>query len=246
VTNKRPILSSDSNDIVVIDETEPCPYLEGQTARLPLKMPFRVITLEDADRRLALGHRRTGEFIYQTNCPSCNACEPIRIQIADFRLGRSFRRVLKRGDLLLRQEIGEMRADVARIDLFNKHRKMRGLAKQDSDIDFDEYVWGFVRSCFQSFEISYFLEDRLVCVAICDRGNQSLSAVYTYYDPELKSLGLGTYSILKQVQYCQMNRLNFLYLGYYVAQCDNMKYKARFVPNERLINGTWVKYLNHE
>jgi arginine-tRNA-protein transferase len=118
----------------------------------------------------------------------------------------------------------------------------RGLARQDADIDIDEYIWGFVRSCFQSFEISYYLDERLVCVAVCDLGKQSVSAVYTYYEPDLKQFSLGTYSILKQIEFCQQRALRYLYLGYYVADCENMKYKARFVPNERLINGKWQRF----
>lgn len=227
---------------MVIDETEPCPYLDGETARLPLKMPFRAITLEDADRRLALGHRRTGEFVYQTNCPACKACQPIRIETTQFRFSRNHRRTIRRGDLRFHQQIGELVADSARVDLFNKHRQVRGLAKRDADIDIDEYAWGFVRSCFQSFEIGYYLDHQLACIAVCDLGKESLSAVYTFYDPDLRSDSLGTYSILKQIELCQQRGLKFLYLGYFVAQCENMKYKARFLPNERLIDGQWVKF----
>jgi arginine-tRNA-protein transferase len=205
-------------------------------------MPFRAITLEDADRRLALGHRRTGEFVYQTNCPACKACQPIRIETTQFRFSRNHRRTIRRGDLRFHQQIGELVADSARVDLFNKHRQVRGLAKRDADIDIDEYAWGFVRSCFQSFEIGYYLDHQLACIAVCDLGKESLSAVYTFYDPDLRSDSLGTYSILKQIELCQQRGLKFLYLGYFVAQCENMKYKARFLPNERLIDGQWVKF----
>ena len=133
-------------------------------------------------------------------------------------------------------------ADDQRVALFNKHRKLRGLAKRDADIDVEEYIWGFVRSCFESFEITYWQDDRLVCLAVCDRGNNSMSAVYTFFDPDMKSAGLGTYSILKQIEYCDRNNLRHLYLGYYVAKSPHMQYKSRFVPNERLIDGKWVRF----
>jgi arginyl-tRNA--protein-N-Asp/Glu arginylyltransferase len=231
---------TEATDIVIIDETESCPYLEGKTARMPLRMPMTKITLGQADQRLAQGHRRTGEFVYQTNCPNCTACEPIRLKCNEFQLSRNLRRVRNRGDREFRQEIGPLQSDAQRIALFNKHRRLRGLAKKDTDIDAEEYVWGFVRSCFESFEISYWAKDRLVCLAVCDVGSNSMSAVYTFFDPDLKSVGLGTYSILKQVEYCQTNQLQHLYLGYYVAGSRNMEYKSRFKPNERLIEGQWV------
>lgn len=231
-----------ANDIVIIDETESCPYLEGNTARMPLRMPMAKITLSQADQRLAEGHRRTGEFVYQTNCPNCSACEPIRLDCRDFQFSRNQRRSLHKGNRKFRQEIGPLKSDAQRIALFNKHRRLRGLAKPDTDIDLEEYVWGFVRSCFESFEISYWLEDELACLAVCDYGANSMSAVYTFFDPERKSDGLGTYSILKQIEYCQSHQLQYLYLGYYVAGSPHMEYKSRFTPNERLIDSQWVKF----
>lgn len=235
---------TEATDIVIIDETESCPYLDGETARMPLRMPMTKITLAQADQRLAEGHRRTGEFVYQTNCPSCQACEPIRLDCFEFQFSKNQKRTLSRGNKKFRQEIGPLQGDAERLELFNRHRRQRGLAKKDTDIDMEEYVWGFVRSCFESFEITYWLDDRLVCLAVCDLGSNSMSAVYTFFDPDLKADGLGTYSILKQVEYCQAQRLQHLYLGYYVAGSKHMRYKSRFVPNERLISGQWVRFEN--
>lgn len=233
-------------DIIVIDETEACPYLAGETARMPLRMPLARITLEQADQRLAEGHRRTGEFIYQTNCPSCSACQPIRLDVGEFQFSRNHRRTLNRGDRKFQQRIGPLEADQQRASLFNKHRKLRGLAKRETSIDLNEYAWGFVRSCFESFEITYWLDDRLVCLAVCDLGATSVSAVYTFYDPEIESDSIGTYSVLKQIQYCQEQGLRHLYLGYYVAGSKHMRYKARYTPCELLVDGKWLKFVSTE
>jgi len=229
-------------DIVIIDETEPCPYLPEQVARMPLRMPLSKITPEECDVRLAEGHRRTGEFVYQTNCPNCNACEAIRIDVGQFEFSRSHRRVLKRGDAKFLQQFGPMKVDATRVALFNKHRRLRGLAKRESDIDTEEYAWGFVQSCFDSFEISYWSEERMIALAVCDHGRRSLSAVYTFFDPDLKSDSLGTYSILKQIEFCQTHRLQYLYLGYYVEGSSHMQYKSRFLPHERLIDQRWLRF----
>ena len=236
------ITTSNFNDILIIDETEPCPYLSDQVARMPLCMPLTKITPADADTRLGCGFRRTGEFLYRTNCPNCNACESIRVDVAQFRFSRNARRVLKRGDEKFTQSIGELKADSERVRLFNKHRRTRGLAKRDTDIDLEEYAWGFVRSCLDSFEISYRYQDQLVAIAICDLGQTSLSAVYTFYDPDLAKDGVGTYSILKQLQHCIDRKLEHLYLGYYVEDSPHMVYKQRFRPHERLIDGQWVRF----
>ena len=232
------------SDITVVDETETCPYLEDQIARMPLRMPLVQITPAQADLRLAAGHRRTGEFVYQTQCPTCEACQPIRVIVPEYSFSRNQRRVLARGDRRLLQRIGSLKSDQQRVNLFNKHRRLRGLSKAEGDIDLEEYVWGFVRSCFESFEMTYWLDDRLVALAVCDIGRHSLSAVYTFYDPEVNAVGLGTYSILKQIQFCQLRNLRFLYLGFYVEQSPHMVYKSRFKPHERRIAGNWERFEN--
>lgn len=239
----REMTIQEKSDIIIIDETEPCPYLPGRTARMPLRMPLRPITPVYADELLAQGHRRTGEFIYQTQCPRCNACEPIRIDCWRFAFSSNQRRVLSRGNTRYHQQIGALVADESRVGLFNRHRQLRGLATQDKDIELDEYHWGFVRSCFDSFEMAYIDHlGQLVCVAICDRAGDSLSAVYTFFDPTIPHDSLGTYSILKQIEFCLKNRLRFLYLGYYVDRSLHMQYKSRFLPHERLVRGKWIGF----
>ena len=231
-----------SNDIVIIDETEPCPYLTGETARMPLRMPVGKISLAEADERLADGHRRTGEFVYKTKCPSCVACQPVRIDCDEFQFSKNQKRILSRNDNQIDILNGPLIADEQRVLLFNKHRRMRGLAKRDHDIDLEEYIWGFVRSCFDSFEMSYWKDGKLICLAVCDRGKQSVSAVYTFFDPDLTRESLGTYSILKQIEYCQKKNLKYLYLGYYVQNSPHMAYKQRFVPQERMIDAKWIRF----
>lgn len=227
-------------DVTVYDELEPCPYLDKETARLPLQVPSQRITPIEVDSRLAAGQRRTGEFVYSTHCPSCQACRPIRLRASDIAFNATQRKTLRRNQAVLEPYIGPVIVDQARVDLFNKHRNERGLGKRISSIQSEEYAWAFQRSCFDTFEIAYSLNGDLVCVAICDQGSNSMSAVYTYYDPDYASMSLGTYSILKQIEYCRQTKREFLYLGFYIAESPNMSYKANFTPHERLEDGKWV------
>ncbi len=231
----------EKSDIVVVDELEPCPYLPDQVARMPLRLPIKAIEPREMDRLMQQGSRRTGEFIYRTNCPNCQACEAIRLDCRRFEPSASQRRALRRG-AAFRQCVGPLVADRQRVDLFNLHRRARRLNRSDQDIDVDEYHWGFVRSCFQSFEMSYWLGERLVMLAVCDQGESSLSAVYTFYDPFIRGQSLGTYSVLKQIEYCRLKKIQYLYLGYFIAESPPMRYKAQFLPHERLQRGKWIRY----
>ena len=82
----------------------------------------------------------------------------------------------------------------------------------------------------------------LVGVAVVDRGMTSLSAVYCCYDPHCSRLGLGTYSILKQIELCRRLGLRHLYLGLHIAESKPMAYKARFRPHQRLLSGRWQNF----
>ncbi len=230
------------DDILIHDELEKCPYLPERVARMPLHVPTSEVNAVDTDQRLAAGQRRTGDFVYQTKCPNCNACQSIRIPVDEFVMDRTMRRTKRRNDQLLEMDVGRVQCDQERAQLFNLHRKTRGLGQSSNQIDPDDYQWAFGRTCFDTFEIAYRLNGELVCLAIVDQGDQAISAVYTFYDPLQPKLSLGTYSILKQIEFCQHNNKRYLYLGFFIGECKHMTYKARFLPHERLINGDWHRF----
>lgn len=229
-------------ELVVHDELQPCPYLEHRVSRLPLRIPARGLERSELEVRLARGDRRQGLFLYRPACPGCVACEPIRLELARFTPNRSQRRTLKRGDRLLTVELGEPQADLERVTLYNRHKALRGLSAGQGEVDVRSYREFLAMSCCDTLEIRYRLGDTLIGIAIADRSSDALSAVYCYYDPDHERLGLGTYSILKQLELCRMWGLRYLYLGLYIEESLHMRYKARFLPHQRLLEGTWVEF----
>ena len=237
-----PLLPGNPPELVVHDRLSKCPYLEGRTARLPLRLPIRELTPAELDERLEAGDRRQGAVLYRTACPSCKACEPIRIRVREFSLTRTLRRTKQRCDRLLRVETGPPLCDARRVELYNLHKHGRGLADEPTPIGPDDYTEFLVATCCESFELRYYLRDKLIGAAVTDRSQRALSAVYCYYDPAQAALGIGTYSILKQLELCHEWDLEFLYLGLYVAESPHMNYKARFLPHERLLDGRWTHF----
>jgi arginine-tRNA-protein transferase len=231
-----------TREIVIYDQPHECPYLPEQTARLPYRQPTELLAPAEFDRKLASGDRRSGVFLYRPHCPACQACEPIRVDVANFAPRATQRRTLRRGDELLEISLGEPRVDEVRIDLFNAHRAARGLDHGDAPIDLGGYSQFLADSCCTTCEICYWHAGELVGVAITDLGREALSAVYCYYDPSYRGVGLGTYSVLKQVEFCRQTERRYLYLGYYVAPSQHMSYKALFRPHERLIAGVWQRF----
>lgn len=228
-----PIAESVSNE-------HECSYLQSERANLPLKLPARRLTLDEFDFVLDKGIRRSGFFLYHTACPSCNACQPTRVEVGAFRWGDSFRRIKNRGDRDLRIHASRPALTQDHLTLFNLHRNLRGLGGQDQDYRASDYESFLVQSCCaETVELSFWLKDELIAVSIVDCGRISLSAVYTFFDPNHSRYSLGTYAILKQFEFALSSQRKYVYLGMYVAKNSHLNYKSRFTPQERFINGHW-------
>ena len=226
-------------EVIVYDQLTPCPYLEGETARLPLRQPLANLTQRQVDRRLEVGDRRSGYLLYRPDCPNCQACEPIRLNLATFRPNATQRRVYRHAMEALETRIAEPTVDDARVELFNKHRALRDLERGDGPIDIAGYEEFLTDSCCETIELSYWHEGELAGVAITDVGKVSLSAVYCFFDPTIAGLSIGTFSVMRQVELCRTQRRQFLYLGFFVAGSPHMQYKAKFHPHERRLGGVW-------
>lgn len=237
-----PVVPGNPPELVVYDRPCPCPYLRDRVARMPLRLPTRRLRRTEVDVRLAAGDRRQGLVLYRTHCPTCSACVPIRIPVERFQLNRTQRRVLRQGDRAIELAVGPPQLDQRRVDLYNRHKLGRGLAEGQMPIDLEGYEDFLVNTCCESFELRYHVAGQLVGVAIVDRGQRALSAVYCYYDPDFSHLGIGTYSILKQLELCRRLRLPHLYLGLYIEESEAMRYKARYLPHEELLGGRWVLF----
>ncbi len=129
-----------------------------------------------------------------------------------------------------------------RVELFNEHRNQRALNASGEPVDAPAYRSFLVETCCETKELSIAIGDRLVGISIMDVGRQSTSAVYTHFAPEASRYSLGTFAILKQVQWARRSSRRFVYLGMYVAANRHLNYKARFMPQQRLHDGRWIDF----
>lgn len=225
---------------VVWDQIEACPYRPDELARLPLRLPPRVLTADELDVRLALGERRSGRMVYRTQCPACSACEPLRVPIARFRPTTSQRRAWRRNEGVVRVEVGLPEVSEERLALYNRHKMERGLARSEEPLGPVGYRAWLVDTCVDSREFRYYVGDKLIGVSIVDLGRTSASSVYHYFDPDESRRSLGVYSVLREIAWCAEAGLEWYYLGLYVSDCVNLAYKAAYNPHQRRIAGEWT------
>ena len=226
--------------LLVQDQPQVCPYLDDTVARMPLRLPVGEVSDQVVDSLLESGFRRSGDFVYMAECPTCKACQPTRVQVDEFAITRSMKRVWNRCEKNLSTQWQTPLADADHTRLFNEHRRQRNLGREDEQVDVDSYRSFLINRFCTSRELAVFDGDELIAVSIIDVGAKSLSAVYTHFNPDFDKYSLGTYAILKHFQYAREHHKEFLYLGMYVAQNRHLNYKARFLPQQRLIEGVWT------
>ena len=182
-------------------------------------------------------------MLYNQACPTCSACEPVRVDVRAFAPSRSQRRAHDRAAPAVTVQLGPIEADEARLALYRAHERGRGLDRDGRPpIDLLEYESAFAMSCVEGFELRYTVAGQLAGVAITDRGARSLSAVYTFWDPTHAALSLGTFSIVTQIALARRWNLDWLYLGFAIRDNHSMAYKLAFKPHERLIDGAWRRF----
>jgi arginine-tRNA-protein transferase len=76
-------------------------------------------------------------------------------------------------------------------------------------------------------------------VAVTDVFPDGLSALYTFFDPDLSDRAPGTYAVLTQAREAARLGLRSLYLGYWIEDSPKMAYKERFRPIEAWDGQHW-------
>jgi arginine-tRNA-protein transferase len=97
-----------------------------------------------------------------------------------------------------------------------------------------------------SWSMTVFYEFRwqrqLLAIAVVDQFDKGLSAVYTFFDPDYPHRSLGVYAILWEIEQTQHLQLDWLYLGYWIKECQKMCYKIEYQPLEYYFNGRWQTF----
>lgn len=229
-----------------LDAPGQCGYLPDQFWRLEYRIATALSAREYAEFMLR-GWRHFGRALFRPRCRGCSACVPIRVDVARFRPDRSQRRAWKRNESDLRLEIAQPTAGPAQLDLYRRYHAHQQEARQWPDRQGEslaEYHETFVDNPFPVQEWRYFLGETLVGIGYVDDLPVGPSAITFIHDPEHRTRSLGTYNVLALIEHARSLGHPHVYLGYHIAGCPSMAYKARFTPNQTLHpDGLWRDFL---
>lgn len=221
---------------------ESCGYLPHEQARMEY---VRVARMDAGEYALALlaGWRRFGHTLFRPRCRGCLACLSLRVDVPAFRPDRSQVRCRRANEPDVALRIGHPRLTRENLDLYARFQASRAESHGWSDRDEDpaSFADSFVHNPFPTEEWRYELAGRLVGLGYVDPLPVGLSAIYFVHDPDRHRRGLGTWNVLSLIDEAARRGLPHVYLGYYVAGCRSLAYKARFRPHQLLApDGSWT------
>ncbi len=225
---------------------QPCPYLEGRMER---KL-FTSLQGEHAqklnDALSKQGFRRSQNVLYRPSCAECSACLSARIRVENFVPSRTQRKILKATAHLQRNATSPW-ATEDQFNLFRRYLDARHADGGMADMDVFEFAAMIEETPIKSRVIEYTRPPGngerlrpLTAVSLTDVFDDGLSMVYSFYDPDLADLSLGTFAILDHIQIAREAGLPYVYLGYWVPGSRKMGYKAGFSGLEIYKAGQWV------
>ena len=215
-----------------------CPYLPERVARTAFADPTAAPDLRAQTALAESGFRRSGGILYRPRCPSCRACVPLRIAVDAFVPNRTQRRVAARNEDLVGRRVA-LSPTAEQLALFDRYQHARHPEGAMFAEDAERYLAFFASSFSETQAYELRQGGRLLAVMVVDHLLDALSAVYTYFEPELGSRSLGTYAVLWQIAAARTQQLRWLYLGYLIEETRKMAYKSAFRPQQRLIEGAW-------
>ena len=215
-----------------------CGYFADRVARTRVLDPESPLLGAIYDQALAAGFRRSGPHLYRPQCPHCQACIPTRLVVDRFRPDRSQQRC-KRRNADLQFDITPAGFDDELYRLYRRYLEARHAEGAENQGQPDDLRQLLTTPWTNTFLLRIFREGQLLACAITDRQASSLSAVYTFFDPDQASRGLGVFAILSQIEWARREQLPYLYLGFWIDRHPKMSYKSRFQPLQVFSDQRW-------
>lgn len=211
-----------------------CNYLPDRTASLEYRV-MAGVGIAELEQMLLRGWRRQGPVYFRPACGACGECVSIRVPVDRFRPTRSQERARRRC-ARFRVVLDRPKVDDERLALYAAWHAARERDREwdPAPMDAEAYAAQFAFRHPAAWELSLRDGERLVALTLCDVTPRAWSAIFGFYSPEVARLSPGVAGVMLAVAMARDRGIPHVYLGYRVAGCPSMRYKAGFRPHELL------------
>jgi arginine-tRNA-protein transferase len=131
-------------------------------------------------------------------------------------------------------------ASQEQFDIFAAYQESRHSHGDMAKMDFRDYQALIEDTPVESSLVEFRDQDQtLLAACLMDRVDNGLSAVYSFFDPQRHRDSLGTLMVLWMIDKARALGLEYVYLGFWIADCSKMSYKSKFQPMETLSPEGW-------
>lgn len=239
-----------NKDIEFIEEQRECSYFDHEVSDIRYRYMYNC-TPSQYKFMLERGWRRFGKMHFVPECKSCTKCISMRIDVKNYKFSKSEKRVIAKNKNT-HVYVNPPSITLEHLELYDKYHAYMNKKKEwpYSPISADDYIKSYVEGKSEfAKEFLYFVDNKLVGVALVDILKEGISSIYCFYDHDYAHLSLGKYSILAQIKVAKEMEIPYIYLGYWIKNHYSMGYKENYAPYEVLKNrptldeeAIWEKY----
>lgn len=208
------------------------------------------INATELDEYLARGWRPLGQRIYTADFIQLELGEifsviPTRLPLNDHQWSKSQRKLLRKNGQIFRTEIRTARIDQEKIRV-NEQYLLEHPTKSTEELHIHTTFDG--RRIFNTMECAVYWKDELVAFSFFDFGEYSVYSKAGIYHPAFKDYSLGNYTMLKELEWCKYNQLEYYYPGYISPDIPLFDYKTKIGKVEfwNLQSRKWLPYSTFE
>lgn len=216
----------------------PCPYLPDRKARMQVATPNSLITERVYSKLAQHGFRRMGTMVSRPNCGICQACVPVRIEVAAFTTNRDQRQAWKRHSAL-DISFQPFKDKPEYFELYERYLLARHNETGNNGAIHEQYRDFFLGRRVNSKLVEFRETGVLRMVSIIDILEDGFSSVYTFYEPYRPQTSFGTFNVLWQIELCRTLQLPYVYPGYWIEKDSKTSYMGNFRPLQGLLHDTW-------
>lgn len=173
------------------------------------------VSPQQYDFLLAEGWRHFGQYFYRYNLGylynEFRFVIPLRILLANYKLTKSKRRILRKNQDL-QTIIRPILLDDEKHELFERHKKRFDHGIPDSIYSFLDA--DAANTPCKALEFCVYDKDKLLAVSFLDIGETSVSSTYAMFEPTITKRSLGIFTMLLEINYAIETGKTFYYQGY--------------------------------